>query len=97
LSRFENCSMMVLESLAAGTVVAGWDVGGHAEIADARFIRLVRLGDLDAMAGRTCGSAPRTERTAGSIGASTGPGRRPARGARRFRPSGDTPPSRDRS
>jgi glycosyltransferase involved in cell wall biosynthesis len=49
LSRFENCSMMVLESLAAGTVVAGWDVGGHAEIADSRFIRLVRLGDLDAL------------------------------------------------
>src|SRR5262249_15145625 len=33
LSRFENCSMLVLECLAVGTVVVGWQVGGHAEVA----------------------------------------------------------------
>jgi glycosyltransferase involved in cell wall biosynthesis len=49
-SRFENCSMMVLESLAAGTVVAGWRVGGHHEIADSRLIRLAPFGDVDALA-----------------------------------------------
>ena len=45
-----NCSMMVLESLATGTVVAGWDVGGHAEIAGPPLLRLVPLGQLDALA-----------------------------------------------
>ncbi len=50
LSRFENCSMMVLESIATGTVVAGWDVGGHAEIAGPPLLRLVPLGQLDALA-----------------------------------------------
>ena len=50
LSRFENCSMMVLESLATGTVVAGWDVGGHSEIAGPPLLRLVPLGQLDALA-----------------------------------------------
>jgi glycosyltransferase involved in cell wall biosynthesis len=50
LSRFENCSMTVLESLAVGTVVAGWRVGGHPEIAGPRLIRLVSLGDVDALA-----------------------------------------------
>jgi glycosyltransferase involved in cell wall biosynthesis len=49
LSRFENCSMMVLECLALGTVVAGWDVGGHAEIAGPDLIRLVPLGDTGAL------------------------------------------------
>jgi glycosyltransferase involved in cell wall biosynthesis len=50
LSRFENCSMMVLESLAKGTLVAGWRVGGHSEIAGPHLIRLVSFGDLDALA-----------------------------------------------
>ena len=50
LSRFENCSMMVLEALTAGTVVAGWDVGGHAEIAGPPLLRLVPFGRLDALA-----------------------------------------------
>ena len=50
LSRFENCSMMVLESLAVGTVVAGWRVGGHPEIAGPSLMRLVPFGDLDALA-----------------------------------------------
>jgi glycosyltransferase involved in cell wall biosynthesis len=50
LSRFENCSMTVLECIAVGTVVAGWRVGGHAEIAGPPVLRLVPLGDVDALA-----------------------------------------------
>jgi glycosyltransferase involved in cell wall biosynthesis len=50
LSRFENCSMLVLEALSVGTVVAGWRVGGHAEIAGSHLIRLAPFGDLDALA-----------------------------------------------
>lgn len=50
LSRFENCSMTILESLAMGTVIAGWHVGGNPEIAAPRCMRLVRLGDTDALA-----------------------------------------------
>ena len=50
LSRFENCSMLVLECLATGTVVAGWDVGGHAEIAGPRVLRLVPLGEVEKLA-----------------------------------------------
>jgi glycosyltransferase involved in cell wall biosynthesis len=49
LSRFENCSMLVLESLAVGTVVVGWQVGGHSEIAGPDLIRLVPFGDTDAL------------------------------------------------
>ena len=48
-SRFENCSMVVLECLAVGTVVVGWDVGGHGEIAGPDLIRLVPLDDVDAL------------------------------------------------
>jgi glycosyltransferase involved in cell wall biosynthesis len=50
LSRFENCSMTILESLAVGTVVVGWRVGGNAEIGPSRLIRTVPLDDLDALA-----------------------------------------------
>jgi glycosyltransferase involved in cell wall biosynthesis len=49
LSRFENCSMTILESLAMGTVVAGWRVGGNDEIAGSKLIRLVPLGDMEAL------------------------------------------------
>ena len=49
LSRFENCSMTILESLAVGTVVAGWRVGGHDEIATPRLIRLAPVGDMDSL------------------------------------------------
>jgi glycosyltransferase involved in cell wall biosynthesis len=49
LSRFENCSMTILESLAVGTVVAGWRVGGNEEIADPRLIRLVARDDVEAL------------------------------------------------
>jgi glycosyltransferase involved in cell wall biosynthesis len=46
LSRFENCSMTILESLAVGTVVVGWRVGGSDEIASSRLIRLVPRDDI---------------------------------------------------
>lgn len=49
LSRFENCSMMVLECLAVGTVVVGWRVGGHGEIAGPDLVRLVPFGDTEAL------------------------------------------------
>ena len=49
LSRFENCSMLVLECLAIGTIVVGWQVGGNAEIAGPDLIRLVPFGDTDAL------------------------------------------------
>jgi glycosyltransferase involved in cell wall biosynthesis len=48
-SRFENCSMVVLECLAVGTAVVGWDVGGHGEIAEPDLIRLVPFDDVDAL------------------------------------------------
>ena len=49
LSHFENCSMIILESLAMGTVVAGWQVGGNDEIAGRKLIRLAPLGDTEAI------------------------------------------------
>jgi glycosyltransferase involved in cell wall biosynthesis len=49
LSRFENCSMVVLECLAHGVAVVGWDVGGHSEIAAPPLLRLVPYGDVDAL------------------------------------------------
>ena len=49
LSRFENCSMTILESLAMGTVVAGWRVGGNDEIAGPNLIRLAPFGDMEAL------------------------------------------------
>jgi glycosyltransferase involved in cell wall biosynthesis len=49
LSRFENCSMTMLESVAMGTVVAGWRVGGNDEIAPPNLIRLASLGDIEAL------------------------------------------------
>jgi glycosyltransferase involved in cell wall biosynthesis len=50
LSRFENCSMTILESLAVGTIVAGWRVGGNEEIAPPRLVRLVERDDVEALA-----------------------------------------------
>ncbi len=49
-SRFENCSMTVLDSLVAGTVVVAWDVGGHAEIAPPPLICLVPFENYELMA-----------------------------------------------
>jgi glycosyltransferase involved in cell wall biosynthesis len=50
LSSFENCSMVILESLATGTVVAGWRVGGNDEIAAGSLVRLAPLGNIEALA-----------------------------------------------
>jgi glycosyltransferase involved in cell wall biosynthesis len=47
LSRFENCPMTVLESLAMNTIVVGWHVGGIGEIAPSRLVRLVPLGEVE--------------------------------------------------
>ena len=49
LSRFENCSMTILESLSTNTIVVGWRVGGNEEIATPRLVRLVPLGDQDGL------------------------------------------------
>ncbi|WP_079478049.1 capsular polysaccharide export protein, LipB/KpsS family [Halobacillus salinus] len=59
LSRFENCSMVILESIAAGTVVSAWDVGGNSEIAPEKVMNIVPFEDIDQMATeirRTCES-----------------------------------------
>jgi glycosyltransferase involved in cell wall biosynthesis len=50
LSRFENCSMSVLEALASGTVAVCWDVGGNSEIAPPPLVQLVPFGDLNRFA-----------------------------------------------
>jgi glycosyltransferase involved in cell wall biosynthesis len=47
LSRFENCSMVILESLAAGTVVTCWDVGGNSEIAPPNVMQVVPFEDIE--------------------------------------------------
>jgi glycosyltransferase involved in cell wall biosynthesis len=47
LSRFENCSMVILESLAAGTVVTCWDVGGNSEIAPPKVMQVVPFEDIE--------------------------------------------------
>ena len=62
LSRFENCSMLVLECLAVGTVVVGWQVGGNAEIAGPDLIRLVPFGDTDALVAAVVASVEGTPR-----------------------------------
>lgn len=49
LSRFENCSMVILEALAAGTVVMSWNVGGNAEIADSNVLKVVPFEDIPKM------------------------------------------------
>lgn len=41
LSKFENCSMVNLESIACGTVVCAWDVGGNSEMAPPEVIKIV--------------------------------------------------------
>jgi glycosyltransferase involved in cell wall biosynthesis len=51
LSRFENGPLMVLEALAHGTPVIGWDVGGLSEIAEPPLINLVPHGDREALLG----------------------------------------------
>ncbi len=50
LSRFENCSMVILETLSCGTVVCAWDVGGNTEIAPPPLLETAPLGDIAGMA-----------------------------------------------
>ncbi|PLS01499.1 glycosyltransferase [Neobacillus cucumis] len=47
LSRFENCSMVILEALAAGTVVTCWDVGGNSEIASPDVMQVIPFEDIE--------------------------------------------------
>lgn len=49
LSRFENCSMVILETLAAGTIVTCWDVGGNSEIAPPNVLRAIPFEDVERM------------------------------------------------
>ncbi len=50
LSKFENCSMVILESIASGTIVDCWNVGGNAEIAPAPVLNAFDFEDIDAIA-----------------------------------------------
>lgn len=45
LSKFENCSMVILEALSCGTPVVSWNVGGNSEIADNDVLKTVPIGD----------------------------------------------------
>ncbi|MCP4329130.1 MAG: glycosyltransferase family 4 protein [Alphaproteobacteria bacterium] len=49
LSRFENCPMLILESLMAGTPVVAWDVGGISEMAPPPVLKIAPLGDIPAL------------------------------------------------
>lgn len=46
MSKFENCSMAILEALSVGTPVVAWDVGGNAEIAPPSVLRVAQLGNV---------------------------------------------------
>ncbi|MFS7194303.1 glycosyltransferase [Rahnella inusitata] len=46
-SNFENCSMVILESLACHVPVVTWDVGGNKEIAPPSIIKCAKLGDYN--------------------------------------------------
>ncbi|NZB57847.1 glycosyltransferase, partial [Escherichia coli] len=46
LSKFENCSMVILESIGVGTSVVCWDVGGNAEIASPSIISVIDYEDV---------------------------------------------------
>ena len=46
LSKFENCSMAILEALSVGTPVVAWDVGGNAEMAPPNILRVAQLGSI---------------------------------------------------
>lgn len=49
LSRFENCSMFILECIAHGVPVVAWGVGGNSEFPP-NLVKTVRLDDVEAMA-----------------------------------------------
>jgi glycosyltransferase involved in cell wall biosynthesis len=46
LSKFENCSMAILEAISVYTPVVCWDVGGNSEIAPPSILKVAPLGDL---------------------------------------------------
>lgn len=50
LSRFENCSMVILEALACHVPVVCWDVGGNAEIATKDILHPVKYLDFESFA-----------------------------------------------
>jgi len=52
LSKFENCSMVILESLATNVPVVCWDVGGNSEIAKPPVVNVVEFEDIFALANR---------------------------------------------
>ena len=47
LSKFENCSMVILEGLACHATVHAWDVGGNKEIATNDVLKISPFGDID--------------------------------------------------
>lgn len=46
LSKFENCSMAILEALSVGVPVVCWEVGGNSEIAPPECLSVVPFGDI---------------------------------------------------
>ena len=47
LSKFENCSMVILEGLSCGNIIHCWDVGGNKEIASSDILKISPFGDVD--------------------------------------------------
>jgi len=50
LSKFENCSMVLLEALSAKVVVIGWKVGGTPEVAGPPVLKIVPFENTDRFA-----------------------------------------------
>jgi len=48
LSKFENCSMAILESISLGTPVVAWNVGGNTEF-NHQAVSTVPLGDIEGL------------------------------------------------
>ncbi|WP_153012335.1 capsular polysaccharide export protein, LipB/KpsS family [Type-E symbiont of Plautia stali] len=46
-SQFENCSMVILETLSCHVPVVCWDVGGNSEIATSSVLNCAKFGDYD--------------------------------------------------
>jgi glycosyltransferase involved in cell wall biosynthesis len=46
LSKFENCSCVILESIAVGTRVLAWDVGGNKELAKDGIVDIIPAFDI---------------------------------------------------
>jgi glycosyltransferase involved in cell wall biosynthesis len=47
LSKFENCSMTILEALSCHVPVVAWDVGGNKEIACSKVLSCAKFEDYD--------------------------------------------------